>query len=474
MASPNFSWNAKTEKQKQSRADFSRVVTPTKPKEFTRQERLNKGLPVSVNKNKAAPTKAGGILRDVLRAPATLLVRPGQALASAKGFTEDEQTVKSKFFGDIKTSSNWKDVVKDIGRGMETVSLGVGVGAVKNIGANVAKESIKTVAKRAAIEGAAGGFVGSTGAGISQGKKGWELAQDALIGTAAGGILGGVIGGAGQKVFGKSSARVANKVDNVVPEASVKEATTVRRGTNPNPMNREKVSYEPYTPDSELPTIEMGSKPRSPLPVIQTKPVAQKAPGDFTYEPVKNPSQVTMPKTVSNGVATKGSNGTVSNKTSTTSVAKPFTESGSKVPVAKPFVDNAAPKQKTRVSKSDFEQSSFENTTWEREAKLFSELTDDEVDKIATGKMQPKNGASSAYVWKEAKLKAIEAGDIDKIRDLADSPVGSSKAGQDLQFAKDAKMANDPVEAIQAIQEARRSKLDTRVLKRLKKKQGEY
>lgn len=203
----NWEKEYSTSEPKKSKINWEKEYNPTGFKKRIDTEKANlrsNGLPVSVRDDRSTPTMGGSILRDILKVPATLLVRPGQALASAKGFTPEEQTVKSKYLGDIKTVQTKKDVLSDVGRAIELVSYGVGVGATKNILAQSGKQAAKQIAKRTALEGAVSGFAGSSGRVITNqsGNLKQDL-KDILLGTGIGTIAGGALGYVSGRLGGK-------------------------------------------------------------------------------------------------------------------------------------------------------------------------------------------------------------------------------------------------------------------------------
>ena len=219
----------------------------------------SQGLPVSTKKTRATPTWGGNILRDILKVPATLLARPGQALAAAKGFTPEEQKLKSSYLGDIETVRNKKDVVKDLGRGIELISYGVGVGAAKNALGATAKTSAKQIAKRLAVEGAASGFVGSTGRVITEDKKGWEAIKDIGIGTAGGAVLGGALGYAGGRIAGKTLSAEERALERAFGKGG--KALIPDAGTPPSTYRDPKTKLLP-APKIELPSPEVAASQR--------------------------------------------------------------------------------------------------------------------------------------------------------------------------------------------------------------------
>jgi len=174
-----------------------------------KQQLIDQGQPVSTQEDRAKPTFVGGIIRDIARPVATLLARPIQLAKALGGATEDEQTIKSKYLGDITTSKSGKDVLKDVGRGIETVSLGVGTGAAKNVVAGAGKKTIGKLVLQGAKEGLAAGSLGGAGSAIEQGKSAGNVLLDTAIGgglgAATGGVLGGTIPAVGRAIgFGKN------------------------------------------------------------------------------------------------------------------------------------------------------------------------------------------------------------------------------------------------------------------------------
>lgn len=173
---------------------ISTPQTVSQPIEETRQGRIEQGLPVSVNPGKAAPTKAGEFVRGLIKPVATLLARPYQVGLAIGGASPEKQTIHSKYLGDIEAPTTAKDVVKDVGRGLETVSLGIGGGGAANLAKGVTKEAITKLAVQGAKEGALAGALGSGGAAIEEGKPLGKVLGQTAIGTAAGGTIGGVLG----------------------------------------------------------------------------------------------------------------------------------------------------------------------------------------------------------------------------------------------------------------------------------------
>lgn len=287
---------AELDKQKEKAAKIAAVPAE---KELLRSQ----GKAVSTRSDRATPTFGGEILRGIAKPAVTLMARPAQLTAALMGWDENQQTLKSGYLGDIKTSKSGKDVVKDVGRGLELVSNAVGVGALRNVGRNAVKQGAIQVAKRAGIEGLAAGFIQGVGSGISEGKTGKDLLWNAAKSTGFGGLGGFLVGGAGAKLMGtKTPEKLAQQAEEAanmralkkygeqtipgvgVPDANYRDPKTLRlpaprpktdffvgeKGVSTNPKEARvgvkqltpeqierniKVQYEPYIPEDKLPVI---------------------------------------------------------------------------------------------------------------------------------------------------------------------------------------------------------------------------
>lgn len=197
-----FSWNSKTDTEKKFVADQKRdLVGELKAK------KVAAGEAVSTKKDRVDPTVGGNILRSTIKPTATLLARPVQLVKALQGKSIEDQTIKSKYLGDIKTSTNAKDVVKDVGRGLETVSLGLGLGAAKGAttAANIAKS---------ALEGAASGYLQGVGHGIEEGKKLKDVAKEGIISTGVGALGGAALAGV-SKLFSWNKPKITTPAGDV-------------------------------------------------------------------------------------------------------------------------------------------------------------------------------------------------------------------------------------------------------------------
>lgn len=246
---------------------------------------------------------------------------------------------------------------------------------------------------------------------------------------------------------------------------------------------------EPYTPESQLPTIEMGSKPRdkSGLPTIQMdqKTTAQKVAGDFTYHPVDDStskidayleqqdkliSDFKEKHTKKKPVVKKK----VSEKTKPVEKTTPKVESEKKVAteVQEPKVTATNPEEGT-ISKaasdinkelvargfdslSEDEQAKFTSISKQEQIDRVSELLAKDIEaakRMALGLEDVPNNIKSQVLYNAVKNYALEQNDVQLIRDLAKSPIAEERAllAQSLGAAGFNNNEYDPVDIIQKI-----------------------
>lgn len=438
--------------------------------EAEKAKRRSQGLAVSTSDKRAAPTKGGQILRDILKVPATLLTRPAQLGAALAGRNEQQQTLKSGFLGDIKTSSNAKDVVKDVGRGLELASYGLGIGVAKNAVGAVGKESIKQIAKRGAVEGVATGFVEGVGSGVKDGKTGKDLLKNVAISTAVGGAAGAVISPVLSKLFGKKVATTVakntdspNRYAELIPEAKAVEETVddfeyvpinqskqtpkkslsevfppVGRKLKKGETGFTKNGYpNDYKPDTKLPTIQMGE--------------------------VDNSSMVTLPKPVANGVGTKGSNIVERPQITVSSPDKTITPKGTEVPrvqIGEP--KNVSPVVKQRQSKalSALPDDEFTPQVKETSRNFYNE-DPERAFRAIEGKEPIPSDVNRKALYALAKLDA----EGERAVRLAELRGISSKSGQDLSMLNQGE-GNGVVDKIIEVNDALKKTLDPRAAKK--------
>lgn len=167
------------------------------------------------------PKKDGfvkSLYKSIAEPVANIVARPiqlGQTLLGAK-------PLEGTYAGlDINVPQNTRDVVKDIGRGAETIALGIGgggtVGAVKTGLKGLLKEGIKQEAKVGLKSGALVGFgQGLEKASEEPPEKAFETVFSS---TALGGVLGTVTGG----ILGGATPLVAKGVSGIKKFANVGE-----------------------------------------------------------------------------------------------------------------------------------------------------------------------------------------------------------------------------------------------------------
>ncbi len=192
--------------------------------------------------------KKEGLLKSIFRgitAPVvTLAARPVQLAKALGGATPEEQAINLPFYGRIEAPTTKKDIVKDIGRGLETVSLGVGGGIPKGAGvmsktaAAIARPGFRKVATEAATQAAGktmgalikegaqvglkGGAMFGAGAGLEEEATPTAAIEGAITGGIGGVALGAALPAAVGAVSKTASAigrtrsqRVAQAVDDL-------------------------------------------------------------------------------------------------------------------------------------------------------------------------------------------------------------------------------------------------------------------
>jgi hypothetical protein len=150
---------------------------------------------IQIEKNKSTEGFGKKLARGILEPVATLLSRPVQLAKAIGGATPEQQGVSLPFLGRIETSQTGKDVLKDIGRGAETVALGIGGGGAKT----VVQTGLTGAIKQSAIQGLKVGAGSGALTGFGQSLQSAEvqpadMAMKTLFGATLGGVTGGVLG----------------------------------------------------------------------------------------------------------------------------------------------------------------------------------------------------------------------------------------------------------------------------------------
>lgn len=232
------------------------------------------------------------------------------------------------------------------------------------------------------------------------------------------------------------------------------------------------LGYEPYVAPADLPTIPLGVRPKSELPVIDSttgKPVEAKAPavkGDLVVEPIKTPSVsyesfLQETKTPAPKAAKIEAPVEV--------VEKPVVSTPKNVPT-KPIEEGPTTKPTKLAStleadtvakgiEADFGKSPEYSTMNMRDqaVKAIEVIKDTKrTNDILEGKVTPPEGIKLGSVYTAAKLDAIKRGDVNRINELSRSKVNelASSYGQEVK-AFDSNIANDPVRIIKEVRETR-------------------
>ncbi len=176
---------------------------------------------------------AKDIVRGTLKPAVTLATRPFQLakeLIQPGEQTPQEQSVNLPFFGKIPAPQNQSDVIKDVGRGLETVALGFGGGGIGETAGQALKVPLKDLALKSAIET---GKIGTVfGAGSEIANKGSQTDLSGLIKSSAlGGASGFALGGAtpfvakgAQEALGSIGSRLTRQSPQKIEQESLLKA----------------------------------------------------------------------------------------------------------------------------------------------------------------------------------------------------------------------------------------------------------
>jgi hypothetical protein len=193
--------------------DFSKYGTPIKqtttPQLPTKTDFNKYGKVVSPStqdvEEKSILGKAGEIASEVFKGATKpvveLAARPVQLAGALAGKRPEETDINLPYYGEIKTPRTGSDVVKDVGRGVEAVTLGMGGGTVLKTGKEALKQTTKELIKQGAKQGAKEGALFGVGSALE--RKGTDVTpMDIAKESAIGGVSGGIIGGAVPAVIG--------------------------------------------------------------------------------------------------------------------------------------------------------------------------------------------------------------------------------------------------------------------------------
>lgn len=178
---------------------------------------------------------ASEVFKGATKPVVELAARPIQLAGALAGKRPEETDINLPYYGEIKTPRTGSDIVKDIGRGVETVTLGMGGGTALKTGKEALKQTTKELIKQGAKQGAKEGALFGVGSALE--RKGTDVtagdvATEAAIGGLAGGVIGGgipAVTGLAKKGFGmvKGETKIAGKseaqklIEKGVPDTSV-------------------------------------------------------------------------------------------------------------------------------------------------------------------------------------------------------------------------------------------------------------
>jgi len=217
-----------------------------------------------------------------------------------------------------------------------------------------------------------------------------------------------------------------------------------------------------YTPDAQLPTIELGAKPKSKssLPTIQAEDTTRPSQSQsLKYEPIESKSGGFDTLFESEPVA----------------LEKPTVAAEASVEGTQSVANSRAQKLEAAAVERKLTDSLGELPTHDKmnmkaqaeNAVSFIESRPEDAFAVAEGKALPPQGLLAESVYTALEAKAIREGDIVAMQRLAQSKVPTF-AGQSLK-ALDSADPNSPVKILRDIQAA----LDTKVEKRAKVKAPE-
>ena len=144
------------------------------------------------------------IYKSIASPVVNLLARPAQLVQHLAG---DTQPIEGKIFGGLDVTDpyarGFSETYKDIGRGLETVALGIGGGGAKQTIASGIKAGAVQGLKTGASVGIKAGIPSGFGYSMEQGNTDIRtLLKDAAISGGVGSVLGGTLGAATGAIAG--------------------------------------------------------------------------------------------------------------------------------------------------------------------------------------------------------------------------------------------------------------------------------
>lgn len=227
-----------------------------------------------------------GLAKAIIRPVATLAARPvqlGQSLElSARkalfpqnvrpGETQETvQNILPRALPGIVAPApqGGRDVIKDVGRAVETAALGVGGGAAVQAGKTGLKGAALQAAKVGAVQGAKAGALGGAGLSLEEGNLNpLKVGADAAVGAGTGAALGGILGG-GIGLVGKGARSGAEAVG--------------RRTGNPSVIAKDalEVSRPALSKAERIAAISQGRAEKTGLPFFKEVKITQPSKRDL-------------------------------------------------------------------------------------------------------------------------------------------------------------------------------------------------
>lgn len=242
--------------------DFGKYGTPTTATSTAQPTDFSKyGTPVEPTAPQ--PKEEGffkSLYRGIFEPVANIVARPFQL---AQRLTTGQESTGNFLGLEIDSPQTFKDVWKDVGRGLQTVALGIGGGAAKNVvstglGGKVAQGAIQGVK-----EGAKVGALEGAGSSLAEGNlEAGDIFRDATTGAVIGAGMGGVLGTAaplikaGRKYVSANAAReelgmMYEKIGSSYNQSSAVLDQAFRKKTDP-------IAVLKMYGKNTLPTLENG------------------------------------------------------------------------------------------------------------------------------------------------------------------------------------------------------------------------
>jgi hypothetical protein len=194
--------------------EFGKYGTPVESGVNNKLDFNKYGTPTSVAPRVPTEKKSGffqNFYKAIAEPVANIVARPVQVAQRATGNEE----FTGSFAGlDISTPETFKDVWKDVGRGLQTVAFGIGGGALPKVVSTGLKGKVASSALLGVKEGAIAGSLEGLGSSLAEGKLEpgdilTDSATGAVIGAAGGAVLGGAVPliSAGGRKFSQRAVR---------------------------------------------------------------------------------------------------------------------------------------------------------------------------------------------------------------------------------------------------------------------------